>query len=65
MHLPTRRQEQTAAAPIALTVVVLTLVAGLLVSPALGASILFFGILVVFAYIELTNWLLARKRSSS
>ncbi len=65
MHLPTRRQEQTTAAAIALTVVILTLATGVLVGPALGGSILFLGILVVFAYIELTNWRLARKRESS
>ena len=64
MHPPTRRQEQTAAAAIALTVIILTLATGVLVGPALGGSILSFGIFVVFAYIELTNWRLARKRES-
>ena len=50
MHLPTRRQEQTTAAAIALTVVILTLVDERhSAAPALGASISALGPFVVVA----------------
>ena len=64
MHLPTRRQERIATAAIAVIVSVLTLMAGVLVGPALGGWILFWGILAVQVFVELTNWLISRRKPS-
>jgi hypothetical protein len=64
MHLPTRQQERTATAALAVGLIALTLAAGALVSPLLGGSIMFLGILAILVFVEVTNWLLARQRRS-
>ena len=62
MHLPTRRQERTATAAIAVTVGALSLIAAVLVGLELGGSILFLGIFAILVFVELTNWLISRLR---
>jgi cyanate permease len=62
MHLPTRRQERTATAVIAVIVIAVALIAAVVVGPELGGWILSLGILAVVAFVELTNWLISRPR---
>ena len=63
MRLPTRRQEQTAAAAIAIGVIIVGLIVAVVVDRQLVGTILFIGTLAVLAFIGVTNWLISRSRN--